>query len=171
MSKTFDYKIIKISEIKTKRNIRLLGRPYQYYTQNSQNRWLIKTIANNKTFFLNVGRTYGDFKNFVLASGIGNENKIYNTDFTVESGKLISSSWDGNLNGPEKTEEIIEFINTHTDEHLHLMDENDFSSNFVDESWLDESAVYGSICTICSYDNPYTPHDPGYVCYKCKVGY
>jgi hypothetical protein len=127
MSKTFDYKILKISDIKVKRNIRLLGRPYMYYTENSQSRWLIKTISNNKIFVLNIGRTYDDFKNFVLAGGAGNENKIYNTDFIVESGKLISSNWDGNLNGPEKTEEILELIRDSTDNLLHLIDENIFS--------------------------------------------
>ena len=167
----FDYKILKISDIKVKRNIRLLGRPYQYYTENSQSRWLVKTISNNKIFVLNIGRTYGDFKNFVLASGSGNENKIYNTDFTVESGKLISSSWDGNLKGPEKTEEILELIRDNTDDLLHLINKNVFVSYFVDESWLDEPVVYGSVCIKCSRDYSWVPQDSAYVCYGCKIGY
>ena len=77
-----------------------------------------------------------------------------------------------NYNGDyESCDEIGEMINKNINPSSGVLDENIFTPYLVDESWLDEPVIYGSVCTKCSRDYPWVPKDLGYVCYGCKIGY
>ena len=185
MSKTFDYKILKIQNIQKERSVRFLSKPFKYPVEDPNDsdypmsKFLVKTkeILSSKVFLISFGmNVWRELSRFYKLNG-SKDKIMYNTIFSFEPKKVglerqTISYVEKNNNGDyESCDEIGEMISKNINLQLGFLDENIFTSYLVDESWLDQPLVYGSICTKCSRDYPWVPQDLGYVCYGCKIGY
>lgn len=174
-----NYKIIKMESLVNYRKIIL---PSQFFGYNSynDNRFFTKCkdVSINKIFLLDLSKDIfwnlsDKISTLMKVNGIQSIN-VNAKDFCnsliweIEKSNFVKEKYDKTI------QNNIEFSTTEYDRFNKIdcnFDSSIMNSHFVDESWLDEPVVYGSICTKCSYDNPWTPHDPVYVCYKCKIGY
>jgi DNA-binding XRE family transcriptional regulator len=185
MSKTFDYKILKIEEIQKERSVQFLSKPFKYCVEDPNDseypmsKFLVKTkeILTSKIFLMSFGmNVWRELSRFYKLND-SKEKIMYNTVFSFEPKKIdlerqnISYIEKDQNNSYEICSEIGEMIGKNINLSSGVFDENIFTPYFVDESWLDEPVVYGSICTKCSRDYPWVPQDPEYVCYGCKIGY
>lgn len=185
MSKTFDYKILKIQNIKKERSVQFLSKPFTYSVEDPTDsdypmtKFLIKTkeILSSKIFLISFDKDVWRELSRFYKSNCSNNKIMYNTIFSFEPLKAgferqnISYIEKNFNNDYEPCDEIGKMISKNINVQSGILDENIFIPYFVDESWLDEPVVYGSICTKCSRDYPWVPQDSEYVCYGCKIGY
>ena len=179
MSKTFDYKILKIKNIRKEINALFLSKPYQFVSTEinqfgwKSSKWFVKVkdISSSKIFLILFDEMiFNQLKNYYMS--LSSSEDMYKTVFCFKPTKLISFKIDQTTkNSCESIVGFEQLFHTLQCQNPNGLDENIFTPYLIDESWLDQPVIYGSICTKCSRDYPWVPQDPGYVCYGCKIGY
>lgn len=139
----FNYKILRIKDIKDKIDVRILSKPYQYIILDAGNipasRWLLKVqeVATLKTFLMLFDQ---DILSSLRDCYLKFAEDFYKIIIRFGSNKLIGYEYDSSyipeLISEKENLTICKIISDLMLNDNFAIDENQFAGCIVDESWI-----------------------------------